>query len=294
MRLSGATGIAALLTLPLLCTTQLYAQTTPPSQAPAQQGTPTAAASKALAFDAASIKVDTSGNGRHSLSVNLTGGRLRGINVPLAQLMLAAYKISHAQIVGAPPGFDSEYFDVEASHEDSGPQDAATDDGNQLRLQALLADRFKLAVHHETRQMPIYALVLANPPKLGPNLKINQEHCDTSSATTKCNDLTIGYGTKQVRYSGRNLSMQRFILTLAGTPSFPTVDRPLVDETGIVGNVDFSIEFAPFMETGAVPEGAALPPLPTALEDQLGLKLKSETGPADVLVIDHVEQPSAN
>jgi uncharacterized protein (TIGR03435 family) len=221
------------------------------------------------------------------------GGRLRGINVSLSQLMLAAYKVPHSQITGAPSWFDSEYFDLEATHEDPGPDDAATDDGNQLRLQALLADRFKLAVHHESRQMPIYALVLANPPKMGPNLHINTENCDTSSPTTKCSDLTISYGMRRTDYEGRNISMQRFLLTLAGTPSFPAVDRPLVDETGITGNVDFALQFAPFTDAGTYPEGAVLSSLPTALDDQLGLKLKSTTGPVDVIVIDHVEEPSA-
>jgi uncharacterized protein (TIGR03435 family) len=265
----------------------------PGSQTAAPQGA-VAAGPQALTFDAASVKVDTSGNDRHSLSVNLMGGRLRGVNVSLSQLMLAAYKVPYAQIAGAPSWFDSEFFDVEATHEDPGPDDAATDDGNQLRLQALLADRFKLAVHHENRQMPIYALVLANPPKMGPNLHINKEHCDASLPTTKCSDLTISYGTRRDAFEGRNLSMQRFLLTLAGTPSFPTVDRPLVDETGIVGNVDFAFEFAPFTDAGAYPEGAVLSSLPTALEEQLGLKLKSETGPVDVIVIDHVVQPSGN
>lgn len=236
--LAAATGVAML--IGLLELPRLSARSAPP-----QGSAPVIAASHTLTFDAASIKSDISGNGGHSLSVNLMGGRLRGVNVSLAQLMLAAYKVPHEEIVGTPPWFDSEYFDVEATHEAPGPDDPATDDGNQIRLQALLADRFRLMVHRETRQMPIYALVLSNPPKLGPNLHVNKEHCDTSSPTTKCSALTIGYGTTRVHYEGRNIPMKRFLLTLAGTPTFPSVDRPLVDETGITGNLDFSIEFAP-------------------------------------------------
>jgi uncharacterized protein (TIGR03435 family) len=297
---SSAIGIAAvamLLVFAIASTPRVRAQSQP---APAQT---TAAPSSS--FEAASIKINRSGSGRHSLSPNLPGGRLRAINVSLAGLMMSAYQAPATRILGAPSWFDSEYFDIDATSEGDN-----SGDENHVRLQTLLADRFKLVIHHETRQLPIYALVLAKPGKLGPQLHLDGEKCDDSSpadspgfpplpGTTppslKCSDLSGGVNPDRAHYSGRNISMERFLETLAGSASRPNVDRPVVDQTGLSGNIDFTLEFAPqsVVDTGA-PGPSALPSIFTALEEQLGMKLKTETGPVDVIVIDHVEEPSEN
>jgi uncharacterized protein (TIGR03435 family) len=257
-------------------------------------------------FDAASIKVDKSGSGRHSISTNLPGGRLRAINVSLAGFMTAAYQVSASRIVGAPEWFDSEYFDIEATSEGDN-----SGDENRLRLQSLLADRFKLVIHNETRDLPVYALVLAKPGKLGPQLHLDNQKCDdtslpaptsnfpmppgTTPSSLKCSDLSGGTTLDRVHYAGRNISRERFVETLAGSASRPNVDRPIVDETGLAGNFDFTLEFAPFSGPDvAASSSSALPSIFTALEEQLGLKLKTETAPVEVIVIDHVEQPSQN
>jgi uncharacterized protein (TIGR03435 family) len=275
----------------------------------------TAVTPKALTFDAASVKVDDSGSGRNSLSINMEGGRLHAVNVPLATFMVAAYRIPSNRIIGAPSWFDSEYFDIEATHADPGPEDAATDDGNDLRLQALLADRFKLAIHHETRQLPVYALELAVPGKFGPQFQMNDGNCGdfkqtdltkppaasvagATPSSINCGDFSWSGGPKSVRLLGRGITMAKLIQILSGTPSQQFVTRPIVDRTGLTGKVDFSMEFAlPPRATSTapvVPDPTSLPSFQSALRDELGLALKADTGPVDVIVIDHVEQPSAN
>jgi uncharacterized protein (TIGR03435 family) len=95
--------------------------------------------------------------------------------------------------------------------------------------------------------------------------------------------------------AGRKISMEQFLVVLSRPASLTYVDRPIVDRTGLTGSTDFTLDFAPqsAMETGAISR-SALPSIFTALEEQLGMKLKTETGPVDVIVIDRVEEPSEN
>jgi uncharacterized protein (TIGR03435 family) len=262
---------------------------------------PTSSSATPLAFQAASIKVDQSSNGHNSMDINLPGGRMRAINYSLELLMGEAYQLPASRVLGAPSWFTSEYFDIDATAgEDS------TDDQNRLRLRALLADRFKLALHHETRRLPVYDLVLSKAGQLGPQLHLDSEKCgqELPAATPgypvptpklDCGDISGGTTPNRVHFSARDITMDQFLTTLTGNGSHPNVDRPIVDKTGIAGNIDCTIEFAPPTLTAANSQSQnQLSSLPTALEEQLGLKLKSDTGPVDVIVIDHVEQPSAN
>ncbi len=277
----------------------------PKAQGPAVQSSLPAAARPV--FDAASIKVNESGGGRHSLALGLPGGRVRAINVSLAGFMTAAYQVPASRILGAPAWFDSADFDLEATSEGNSPVEQ-----NRLRLQSLLADRFKLVTHHETRQLPIYALVLAKPGKLGPQLHLNNEKCDPSPPASSqgfpastgtipslnCGDTSEQATPNRVRLTGRKAIMNQLLVTLAGPASNPNIDRPIEDRTGLTGTIDFTLEFAPLQVTPSIAQPAAdapeLPSLSTALLDQLGLKLEPQRGPVDVLVIDHVEEPSPN
>jgi uncharacterized protein (TIGR03435 family) len=261
------------------------------------------------AFEVASIKVDKSGSGRHSLSTNLPGGRLRALNVSLAGFMTDAYQIPANRIIGAPDWFDSEYFDIDATSTSE-----SNSDENRGKLQSLLADRFKLAVHHETRELPVYALVLEKPGQLGPQLHISDANCSESHPTdlTKpnaassesstpdsinCGDTSGSSGNKRARYLGHGVTMDKLVEVLSGTPSHAYVERPIVDRTGLTGLIDFVLEFTPPQLTPsdqAAADPSAPPPFTAALHEELGLKLESATGPVDVLVIDHVEEPSPN
>jgi uncharacterized protein (TIGR03435 family) len=251
------------------------------------------------AFEVASIKANKSG-GPMAGPTNRPGGLFISTNRPLGVLIDVAYNLRRHQRVGGPDWIDAERFDIEAraegnpSYEQMWPM-----------LQSLLADRFKLIVHHETRQLPIYALELSTPGKPGPQLTPHTDDStcfDVSSGRPPapapgeklplpCGhySFSISRGTSQM--SGSKITMDN----LAGTLS-ANVDRIVVDRTGLNGTFDLTLQFATQIDVqpGPEPDPSASPALPTALRDQLGLKLESTTGPVDVLVIDHVEEPSPN
>jgi uncharacterized protein (TIGR03435 family) len=259
-------------------------------------------------FETISIKVNNSGSGRHSADWDLAGGRLRAVNFSLAGFMVYAFQLPANRIVGAPDWFDSEFFDIDAT---AATPDNSTD--NRDRIQAMLADRFKLAAHRETRDLPVYALVLERPGTFGPRLKLTDANCSNRHATdlskpnaastanttpddVNCGD-TSGNAATHARYLGHGVSMEKLLEVLSGPPSHAFVERPIVDRTGITSKIDFTLEFTPAQfapRNDAPPDPSALPSFTTALSEELGLKLESAMAPIDVLVIDHVEQPSPN
>jgi uncharacterized protein (TIGR03435 family) len=189
---------------------------------------------------------------------------------------------------------------------------------NQVRLmmQALLADRFKLALHYETRQVPVFALVLDKPGKLGPRLQPHSENApcpDWSASPVPAPAKTVdgGFpeicgwitGAGQPSAPGRlRAGARAYLLAMFASWMGPAdsrgIDRPVFDKTGLAGKFDFVIEYTPqFNES---PPPGSFQPDPTgptfveALKDQLGLTLVPQTGPVDVLVIDHIEEPSPN
>jgi len=219
--------------------------------------------------------------------------------------MSLAYQQMASRIVNAPPWFNSAYFDIDATADD----DTTTPEQNEVRMQALLAERFKLAMRRETRQLPIFALVLVKPGRLGPQLQVDDGNCDSSqpwppsaspspsgrAMSVSCGNVSQDSSRAGAHAAGRSISMDKFLSALAGPTDDPYVDRPIIDRTGLIGPIYFTLDFAP---TWATNTGAAdqstLPSFFTALREQLGLELKSDTGPVDVIVIDHVEMPTGN
>jgi len=181
-------------------------------------------------------------------------------------------------------------------------------------MQSLLADRFKLALHSETRQEPFYAMILASPGKTGPKLRPYADDPPCPSATTPSRDFppntleipaTLPCGGVQGQMlQGQNVSAHLHLmargLTLPVLASyiefFGQLDHPALDQTGLGGTFDLTIDYLPQQASGASADSAdsSAVPLVTALKEQLGLKLESQKGPVDVLVIDHVEEPSPN
>ena len=245
-------------------------------------------------------------------------GNLMSADVPLRTLIGFAFKLSVGQtrflMPGLPGWVDSEWFDVEGR----APIPNASKDQFRLMVQSLLANRFKMAMRPETRQLPMYALVLARPGKTGPQLKphIGDAKCGadgqpqvpppaTEFSAFPCGATLIGPATYigrsgvtgRVRGGGRGVSLDYVAAFLSGTAfKGVTPDRPIMNRTGLTGNYDFWIEFVPDADTlsdgeRSDPNG---PSFPEALRDQLGLKLIAETGPTDVLVVDHIEEPTPN
>jgi uncharacterized protein (TIGR03435 family) len=148
-------------------------------------------------------------------------------------------------------------------------------------LQAMLAERFKLTVHHETKEVPAYALV---PGKGGPKLTRPAAEDKTTFGMRRQADPNGQISNKIV---GRKTELRDFAFLL-----LLTTRRPVIDRTGLTGEFNFDMEFAPF--DAADPAESSAPSLFTALQEQLGLRLENTKAPLDGLVIDHAERPSQN
>jgi len=281
----------------------VIAQTPPPSpqsQAPSAD-TP--------AFEVASVKPNKSGDGRVMIGMQ-PGGRFTATNVPLRMLIRNAYQLQDAQLVGGPDWIASDRFDIMAKAEgDPPPTPPGTAGPIQLMLRTLLADRFKLVVHNETRELPIYALVLARSDgRLGPQLRPAAVDCAAMAAARGRGGPppalpqpgerpTCGMRIGPGQMAGGGFPLSQFATTLS-----QFVQRGVVDRTGLTGNFDLDLTWTPDFQGrgGPPPPGAPdLPPIDpngpsifTAVQEQLGLKLDSQKGPVDVLVIDRVEQPT--
>jgi uncharacterized protein (TIGR03435 family) len=226
-------------------------------------------ASDAPAFEVASIKPTQSTD--RGISISLSGSRLTITKAQLLYLILYAYDIRGSQLVGGPSWVRSDEYDVIGKAEGEASRSA---DQFRPMLQTLLADRFKLAIHREMREIPVYVLVVGkNGPKM---TAVNG--ADTGPMSFR---MTPGH------LRAPKESMARLAGLLGGMPEL----RNLVfDETGLTGAYTFTLEWSP--DDGRPPSDA--PSLFTALQEQLGLKLESVKRPVEHLVIDHAEKPSEN
>ena len=266
------------------------------------------------AFDVASVRQSKPGAERYSNfplnpgpQFGEVGGHLVGRNLPLLQYIVFAYKPNSYQIQilrsGLPDWSRGAGFDIEARVEGN-----PTKDEMRRMMQALLIERFHIVVHHESREMPIFALTLAKPGKMGPQLKPHPAD-DPSCTKTPLPQQTAGsypavcgVGTVvaprtpgDIALAGQNVAMSYFVLGL--TNSQNNVDRPVLDQTGLAGGYDYRLEWTPEPDHGPVAETApdvSGPNFIEALRDQLGLKLTPQKGPVEVIVIDKLERPTEN
>ena len=260
------------------------------------------ASSASPSFEVVSIKRDSGADPRGTFQFQ--PGRFVMTNIPLRPLIQMAYNLpvtgNKGLIIGAPDWVDQITWDIEAKADGNPPREEVL-----LMIQALLADRFKLVLHRETRQLPVYALVMRQPGKMGPQLVPHASDNSTRDpsvvqpgAQPPRRQPPCGGG---FRVGGGHVGAELAMDTLAKSLSyFQQIDRAVIDRTGLSGTFDISLDYLPFVR-GTQPNAdltGADPSLPstifTALEEQLGLKLESTTGPVDVVVIDHVEQPSEN
>jgi uncharacterized protein (TIGR03435 family) len=209
---------------------------------------------------------------RNSTSGIYTGeGGIDAHNVTLKRSIIGAYRIGPNEIVGGPDWLDEDRFDILAKAEQSTNGDAVLMD----MLQTLLADRFKLKLHRETRTMTAYVLEVG---KNGPKL----EKAENGEASTNSSNSN-GRASIEARAS----SMDRLARTLARS-----VDLPVVNRTGLDGNFNFKLQWTPQQsQPSNRPDDVSIF---TAIQEQLGLRLRSEKVPVEVLVIDSAEKPSAN
>jgi uncharacterized protein (TIGR03435 family) len=237
---------------------------------------PPTAIANSPAYEVISIKPSKPANGWQ------IGPRADGFfarNVTLWGLIYNAYNVRPVDPVsGLPKWADSEQFDVEAKMDEatyvafqkfSGQQ---RDEQHRLMLRSLLADRFKLRIHHEARERPIYALVIA------------RGRCKLKEPPSSKAGGWVRRG--EIHYLASPVSVLVFSLS-----NIDDVGRAVVDQTGLAGEYDINLKWAPD-DTQGTPDAG--PSIFTALEEQLGLKLVATKGPVDTIVVDNVEQPSEN
>lgn len=287
------------------------------SQALAQSANTTweMAAGGKMRFDVVSVKRNMSNELPHSNvplgpgeTYSPNGGLFSASHQNLLTYIMFAYKISSLNdLAGAPDWVGTQHFDIQARSTRN-----ATKDQIRLMLQSALADRFKLDIQIETKTEPIFLLVLSKPGKLGPDLQrsganscsaVSGDRSPTTATGFKngdglnCGDFTVVPPSAPGRFRliGRNVSIELIARQLP-SGALAAVARPVFDATGLRGNFDFSIEWTPRLPVQP-PEFLTDNPGPTfvqALNDQLGLKLVPRTGPVDVFVIRHIEEPTPN
>jgi uncharacterized protein (TIGR03435 family) len=257
-------------------------------------------------FEVATIKPNRLDSNRVNLDLQ-PGGRFVATNVSLQVLISVAYgdplplppnrMVMNAKWIGGTQGAGyatAERFDVEAKADGDLAQ-------NQLpsALQKLLADRFKLVVHHETKELPAYSLLLDRADgRLGPRMKRSDVDCsDPREFTAKNADGTSKCGFRSTPGSAKG---RVTITNLARFFTSVTVDhRPVEHRTGLEGTFDFELDWTPELP---VPADAPLAPpadpngpsVFTAVKEQLGLKLEPRKQPVDILIVDRAERPTAN
>jgi len=259
-----------------------------------------------LAFEAASVKPSDSKLPGMGIR-RQPGGRFNTINTPVKLLITFAYQIQDYQLVGAPAWLNNDRFDIVAKFPGDPPAivPGSGADHMMLAMRTLLADRFKLVVRRETRQLDTYALTLVKPGQPGPAMKpANDEDCSPAAFAARRGGpppapgtpfpvCGIQQGPGRIRFGGYPLS-----LFASGISN--RLGRATVDHTGLTGNWKFEVTYAAEVPPpGALPPGvdppavdANAPDLFTAIREQLGIKIESTKGPVDVLVIDSVSQPT--
>jgi uncharacterized protein (TIGR03435 family) len=255
-----------------------------------------AAPSPVFEYEVASIKLNVSGGG--SVGMHTTPDSFSVTNVQVEALMQMAFGVQSYQMIAAPEWFTSERYDIEAKM-DPEVADAMrklnVDDRRVTRqhmLQALVLDRLKMTIHRETRELPIYSLVIG---KGGSKLQ------ETKPSAPGVPIPRGGPSVRTSRYGSGPITLT--VLHCANTDIagvfVPHVGRTIIDRTGLTSVYDFTLQFMP--DDAAVAPGSAssapdptAPSIFTAIQEQLGLKLEAGKGPVEVIVIDHVERPSGN
>jgi uncharacterized protein (TIGR03435 family) len=305
------------------------------TSAATSSSTSTSAAPSAIAstfeYEVASVKLSktSSTNGAFRFGMRYTDDGLSIENFPLMLLVQQAYGVNKDRISGAPDWLNSERYDIEAKVDPArvdelkklSPDDLKA--ARQHMLQVLLADRFKLTLHRETKELAVYNLVVAkgglklqetkpvDPDKAANGDKLADGSPAGKKAASAGGPLSVGGGGSaagmksvtvgaaggaSVSFDGRGgtRSMQGRAVTIQALTNTlaSATGRPVIDKTGLTAKYDYKLEYAPEdQQPDADPTG---PSIFTAVQEQLGLKLESAKGPVEIFVIDHVERPSGN
>ena len=227
-------------------------------------------------FDVVSIKPNKSGD-NHS-GTHDGHGTWRATNTTVKSILIRAFGVLPEQIVGAPAWVDSDAFDIEAKAE----YDSSDSETMNRRLQAMLASRFQLQIHRETRQLQTYALLVGKKGAKQMTPAVNKDGTSTN--------------TNNGHMEAKGITMEGLAQRLAFW-----LGRVTVNETGLEGRFDLTLDFEPersakitAANTPIAGVDSSKPTLMTAVQDQLGLKLESRKAPVEMLVVDRISRPSDN
>jgi len=238
-----------------------------------------AAFCQGLEFEVASVKASAPG-GRGGVVRPLPGNQTYVVqNMPLRLIMTVAYSVTDRQIAGGPDWMGTEPFDITAK-----AARPSTTDELHFMLQRLLEHRFQLKVRHESRELPVWALVVdKGGAKLTPHDARDLDH------------PPLGLGPNRRGLAGPNVNMKYFAFVLSRL-----LDRNVIDRTGLAGYYDIALDFTRDPLPGANPSGgepafsADAPDIFSAVRQQLGLRLESTKGPVEFLIVESAQKPSAN
>ncbi|HET9467428.1 MAG TPA: M56 family metallopeptidase, partial [Vicinamibacterales bacterium] len=250
-----------------------------------------------LEFGVASVKPNKTGDQNSRLGLE-PGGRIVATNIALRLLIRNLYNVQADQIVGAPDWIETERFDIEAKADREYPPQADAPAPELLAMMRnLLVDRFKLVVHREFREMPVYALVTARADK-SPGSQLRRVDVDCAAENARAmaarrggappppmdaNKMpACGMRTRPGNVIARGATLQQLARNLS-----QFLGRTVVDRTGLDGAFDLNLEWSPEQTPNAT-----LPSIFTAVQEQLGLRLESHRTQVEVLVIDRVERPT--
>lgn len=243
----------------------------------------------AQSFEVASIKPNASNDHRVSIAMQ-PGGRFVATGIPLRLLIGQAYNVRDFQITGGPDWVNNEAYDINAKGE-PGAGDRIAPDQLRAMLKNLLAERFGLKVKEETKEMPVYALVVGkNGSKLTP------------AATTE------GAGPGQIRMGRGQINAKGMPIEMLTRTLSQNLGRHVIDKTDLKGRFDIELQWTPEPGQAFGPFGGGAPPPPgagapaestgptifTAVQEQLGLRLESTKGPVPMLVIESISKPTEN
>jgi len=261
-----------------------------------------------LQYEVVSIKPNTSGSNSVRISGAGRAGRMTVTNASLRQMITLAYKIKNFQLSGSGPVLDSDRYDIDARP----PEGKFSDAEAQEMFQSLLADRFRLKIHRESKEMPVYMLLAAKS-----GLKIEEfkeSSCDVFKPNAGppppqapgqppkvyCGNFMMGPNT---------LVASKTTMTVLADGLSNILGRTVIDKTGFTGAFNVRLEFtrdavANFGANGPgtpgaspiapAPDDSSRPTIFTALQEQLGLRLESQKGPVEMIVVDHAEKASEN
>jgi len=231
------------------------------------------------AFDVASLKPHD--GDMRSVGITTSGVRITADATNLWGLICFAYNVKNGQLVRNGSELlklGEVFYDLVAKAEGDAPLTR-----NQFRpmMQALLAERFKLQIHHEMREMPVYAVVVA---KSGPKFKASADDAKKSAQTGPV-------GGRDGRNTQVNLTKATIDQLIDMIENLPGLDRPLVNKTGLTGTYDMKLVYTPDTMKDSDPGDISIF---MAVQEQLGLKLESQKAMFDFVVVDHAEKPSGN